>query len=338
VEKPGNFTFELSYMIMGASWQPIYDIRSWSDTNAVDLIYLAMVNQQTGEDWNAVNLELSTAQPAIGANPPMLNAWYLNAVVPLPIAKADAGRRGSENMPIDKFLTSPGFVREGGLLQSAAQYATADISHEGVSTSFTLRQKETIPSSGELKKVPIKTASFTAETEHIAVPRFSDKAYLKATVVNHADFPLLRGKASIFLDGNFVSTAGIPLVLPQESFDLYIGADEGVKIKRELVQKFTDDAGVMNKKRRISYEYKITLQNFHKTNQKLTILDQLPISQNEAIEVKLTDSTPPPQYQPDDQQRGFLRWVLDLKPTQKQEIDFKYQVKYPQEISITGLE
>jgi uncharacterized protein (TIGR02231 family) len=335
VEKAGSFTFELSYMITGAGWYPVYDVRSWSDTAAIELVYMAMVNQQTGEDWNDVALELSTAQPSVGANPPALSAWYLNVIEPV-----DHARKGAEiafpSTFDESYLTMQGFVK-GPLGQVQSQYAAANVSQQGVSTSFIVKLPQTIPSSKESKKVPIKTVSFSSNAEFIAVPKYSEFAYMKAAVVNGADFPLLRGSANVFFDDNFVSTANIPLVLPQEKFDLYFGIDEGIKVKRELVQKYTDDAGIMNKKRRITYEYKITVQNFHKFGKKLTVLDQYPVSQNEQIEVKLNEVAPEPQYLAGDQEQGFLRWAHDLKPLQKEEIHYKYQVRYPQDINIAGL-
>ncbi len=336
VEKPGTFTFELSYMIRGAGWYPVYDIRSWSDTSAIELVYMAMVNQQTGEDWNDVDLELSTARPAVGANPPTLTARYLNVIETVEHARKVAVTAMPSSPIGDYIQSSPAFI--GGTMgQVQSQYAAADVSQQGVSTSFIVKLPQTIPSSKESKKVPIKIVSFSSDAECIAVPGYSEYAYTKANVVNGADFPLLRGSANVFFDDNFVSIASIPLVLPQEKFDLYFGVDEGVKVKKELVQKFTDDSGIMNKKRRVSYEYKITIQNFHKTDKKLTVLDQYPVSQNEQIEVKLSDTTPEPRYLAGDQEQGFLRWTYDLKPLQKEQVKYKYQVKYPQDITISGL-
>lgn len=339
IDRPGTFTFEISYMIMGASWSPVYDVRSWSDTNEIELAYMAMVNQQTGEDWENVNLELSTARPSAGANPPTISAWYLD--MPRVVTGYEekdyafkAGRLGQQAAPPSIF----NIPEPAGLTQMATQYEAADVSQMGVSTSFVIRQKETISSNKESKKVPIKTVTFTGADEYITVPKFSEAAYLKSAITNASDFPILAGRTNIFYNDNFVSAGSLPLVLPKENFNLYFGVDEGMKVKRELVEKLKDDAGIMGKKDRVSYEYKITLQNFHKTDSKLTIVDQIPVSQNDEIDVKLGDVVPPPQYKEGDQDKGFLRWVLNLKPQEKTQVDFKYQVKCPSGVAISGLE
>jgi uncharacterized protein (TIGR02231 family) len=60
---------ELSYHVPGASWRPLYDLALEGERLAVS--YLAEVTQQTGEDWPAVELVLSTTRR--GLNQPCLS-------------------------------------------------------------------------------------------------------------------------------------------------------------------------------------------------------------------------------------------------------------------------
>ncbi len=66
------------YMVHGPGWHPVYDIRVSSDTKAMNLTYNAMVSQNTLEDWNGVDLKLSTAQPRISGMQPELHPWYID--------------------------------------------------------------------------------------------------------------------------------------------------------------------------------------------------------------------------------------------------------------------
>ena len=71
--KPGAGTIRLNYLVQNASWKPQYKLRAGTkDAEKVAVEYLAGVDQQTGEDWNNVNLSLSTAQPLLNAAPPDL--------------------------------------------------------------------------------------------------------------------------------------------------------------------------------------------------------------------------------------------------------------------------
>src|SRR5205823_233246 len=51
-----------------------YRLRAGTEKDPVQLEYLAAIEQQSGEDWDAVAMTLSTAQPMLNATPPDLLA------------------------------------------------------------------------------------------------------------------------------------------------------------------------------------------------------------------------------------------------------------------------
>ncbi len=57
-----DMELDVSYTVSGASWAPLYDIRLAGEQ--VSLTYMAQIRQESGEDWPAVTLSLSTARPA----------------------------------------------------------------------------------------------------------------------------------------------------------------------------------------------------------------------------------------------------------------------------------
>jgi hypothetical protein len=71
----------LNYLVSTASWRPQYKFRAGKTAkDPVQVEYLAAVMQQTGEDWERVDLTLSTAQPMLNATPPELHALAVNVV------------------------------------------------------------------------------------------------------------------------------------------------------------------------------------------------------------------------------------------------------------------
>jgi hypothetical protein len=73
---------KLNYLVTSASWKPQYKFRSGKTTKDPILVeYLAGIIQQTGEDWERVQMTLSTAQPMLNAAPPEMHALAV-AVVP----------------------------------------------------------------------------------------------------------------------------------------------------------------------------------------------------------------------------------------------------------------
>jgi hypothetical protein len=70
----------LNYLVTAATWRPQYRFRAGAEKDAVQLEYLAAIEQQTGEDWTAVDVTLSTAQPQLNATPPDLLALDITVV------------------------------------------------------------------------------------------------------------------------------------------------------------------------------------------------------------------------------------------------------------------
>ncbi len=84
----GEVTLEISYRVDKASWHPQYDVRvqmnNEQNQGEVELTYMGMVQQATGERWENVALALSTARPSLAAVLPELQPWYLKAYTPPP--------------------------------------------------------------------------------------------------------------------------------------------------------------------------------------------------------------------------------------------------------------
>ncbi len=73
---------KLNYLVTTAAWRPQYKFRAGKTArHPVAVEYLAAVIQQTGEDWERVDITLSTAQPMLNASPPDLQSLAV-AVVP----------------------------------------------------------------------------------------------------------------------------------------------------------------------------------------------------------------------------------------------------------------
>jgi uncharacterized protein (TIGR02231 family) len=132
--------------------------------------------------------------------------------------------------------------------------------------------------------------------------------------------------------------------MPGEKIELQLGADEGVAIKRKLVNRFSEDTGLTGKGRRITYEFLVTITNNKKTAERVVFKEPLPISRNEKIEVTLITpaakdlSTKESPREVTREEDGRLVWRLDVKPGEKREIPVKFKVEYPGDLNVAGLD
>jgi uncharacterized protein (TIGR02231 family) len=222
-----------------------------------------------------------------------------------------------------------------GAVELSATLAQATVDQTATSASFKIAAASSVPSDNSPQKIPVTTAALAANPEYLTTPKLQPAAFLTAKVVNTSEFPLLGGAMNVFLDGTFVATSALRTVMAGEKFDLALGVDEGISVKHKRVKRFTEDTGLTNSGKRVTYEYLITLQNNKRTAAHVIVSDQIPVSRNEKIVVK--------QLAPDAKEikptpEGVLKWTLDLKPAEKRELTVKFSIDHPNDVQVTGLE
>ncbi|HEY6952017.1 MAG TPA: DUF4139 domain-containing protein, partial [Bacteroidota bacterium] len=99
--------------------------------------------------------------------------------------------------------------------------------------------------------------------------------------------------------------------------------------------RFTEEVGTFSKKTRVTYEFAILVNNLRTRLVKLLLRDQVPLSRNEDVVVKLLD---PQENAMKPDVDGILRWTLNLAPQSKQTVKLKFSVEYPRDLRLYGLE
>lgn len=350
--KAGSLDLSLAYTVPGASWTPSYDARLRAEERAVELTYFGIVRQNTGEDWKAIALTLSTASPSLGGGAPELNPWIVDVAQPLILGLPSASeykakRVRAEHQSFNMAASAPASIAAKGMLadeETDAALATAEIDNSATSASFKIAAAATILSDNTPQKVGITSAKLAAKLQYQSTPRAQETAFLSAYVINSTDFPFLAGSMNTFLDETFIAASSLKTVMAGEKFELALGAVEGIAIKRKLVNRFAEDTGLTSKGRRVTYEFLTTVTNNKKTSERVVFKDLLPISRNEKIVVKLLGPDPkdvgtkdkPKEVSLEDD--GKMVWRIDMKPGEKREIQFKFSVEHPADVTVTGLE
>jgi uncharacterized protein (TIGR02231 family) len=336
----GEFELEVSYLVNYASWNPLYDLRVSSTSDTVHLGYLAEITQNTGEDWINVDITLSTAKPGLGTLPPKLQPWYID--VPRPAAQLMTTRRVRQrpmSIPAAPMAMAGTAEDSDDELDNAeeliaAETVVAEVSKEGSVVTFKLSSGGNIPSDGSPHKTTIFNDDYPCNFDYIAMPRLVSFAYLQANVKNSANgATLLPGKANIFRDNIFVGTTQLDNIAPGQEFKLNLGIEEGLKIERELVERQVDKKLIGNQ-RRITYSYRLIITNLLNSEANLKLTEQLPVSRNEQIKVRLIRSNPQIQLG----EMGILEWMLTLAPEERKEIYYQFTVEHPPELTVVGLD
>jgi uncharacterized protein (TIGR02231 family) len=152
-------------------------------------------------------------------------------------------------------------------------------------------------------------------------------------VTNDSPYTILAGPANLFAGDEFVGTTALELIAPQGEIELYLGADDRVRVARELRRREVDKR-LIGDRRRLRYGYEITLENLLPAEATVTLHDQIPVSRHEDIKVKLESADPQPTEQTE---LNLLDWELTLAPGEKRVVRFDFTVEHPRVMSLIGL-
>ncbi len=326
----GKFTLSLSYTVMRARWIPLYTMRALPNSSEIEFAMSASIQQRSGENWENTKAILSTASPALSANPPVLYPWILDLYVPMP-AQARKSRGVISGVRAgEPKAEAP--LEEAEMMD--AEMATAGIVETGINLNFSIKKNIQIPSDGASHKVPIDTQNIEVEYDYMSIPKLKEAAFLRAKLRNTLPYPLLSGSADLFVIQDFIGSTKIPFVAKDEEAKFFFGEDRQIRIKHERTKREKSPPGFLGKNERIKLAYKITIQNLQKNKVNIEIQDQLPISQNTKIEIKDQAITPEPSKK---DEKGVLTWTLTLEPQEKKEILIRFTIEYPKGSNIRGI-
>lgn len=310
--KPGpGAEVSIEYTVTNVSWTPLYDLRGSAEGGAYYLVSNANIRQTSGEAWEDVSMILSTARPAVGTAPGTLQPWRVAA--------------GS--------LTPPaGSTRRGGGVDNRAEDNAPSESEAGsalASTTLTVQLpgRETIASENSDHQVTLKTSKLAANLVHVAIPSLTAQVFLRARLNNGTGMPLLGGKVSVFLDGNFVGTSAFSyLAAAGEDFDIYLGPDQRLQVKRALLQGDVEGSGVFSKKVTITNRWQIEIANYSGKSRQLVVTDQFPVSADPSVETKFLVASRALDHK---DANGLLTWKFDVAQGKRERFDFAYSLTVP---------
>jgi uncharacterized protein (TIGR02231 family) len=350
-------SIDLTYIIPSTKWGMKYDIRASETDRNITMSMFADIYQMTGEDWDAVNLFLSTGQPVHSIAQPTINKWILDvgriASYRQPQrpgifggAATSADMPASEQSVVDELAT--------GLRNREEETPSIVIEKRGVNFEVAMPLKQTIPSSERYQKKMIRDFALSGkgaarDQKDIPVrffyelfPSEARDGYLKVAVKNTTALPWIEGEAQIFLENEFMGKATIPYTAQGKEQEIVLGVENRVSAKKELVKKYEDNAGLFGGRRRILYQYRITVQNDFSEAKDAVLFDSVPVSRNKQVEVAMERLTIP--HLQDDEtvkgvpySQGVRKWSFTLSPFEKRDISYDLVVVFDKDVSVSGL-
>lgn len=338
VTQAGDLAVELTYLVSGAGWQPLYDVRllEKGEQQVLEVSYLAQVSQRTGEDWQGVALALSTARPALAETLPELDPWYIGPVYArerpaIPRMLRMAAPAAPPQM--EAVVTGAEPEAEMAIEEVEAEAVMATVETGDLAVTYQVPGTVVIPADGAPHKVAVARFELIPDLDYVSAPKLVEAAYRRAQTTNDSPYTLLSGPANVFAGDEFIGTTELELTAPQGEIEFYLGADDRIKVKRELKRREVDKR-LIGDRRRLRYSYEITLENLLPTEAKVALHDQIPVPRHEDIKIKLESAEPKLAEQTE---LNLLDWELALAPGEKRVVRFDFTVEHPRGMSLMGL-
>lgn len=183
-----------------------------------------------------------------------------------------------------------------------------------------------VPSTGKQVRIPLASQSYRTTAYYEATPALAATAFLHARVRNDGTRPLLRGPVAIFGDGELVGVGEIQTTGPSGDIELPLGADQDVRLVRQVVPT-TRTTGLVFKNDETIYDVQIQIGNYKKQAVTVELTDQVPRSRNEKVLVKLFETDPKPLGDID--LDGTIRFRVDVPAGATRTVKFRYQIVRP---------
>lgn len=329
VRQPG--TVRISYQVNNAGWKPAYRALLDSSSSTVELERLATVSQKTGEDWNDVQLKLSTGQPRLSPAAPEPRPWILTYRKLAP-ARAESHAYAPAPAP----APAPSMARSLSKLaaEDADGYIPPIMETQGsFATEFDVPARVTLPADGREISVVLSKQQMPVKQRVRTTPRLEKSAVVTAEAARPSGV-WLPGAIQLYRDGSYVGNAHWN-AQASDKFLFAFGRDDLIRVSVDRTQEESGTSGLFSQSaRKVGDVYTIT--SFHKKPVDVLVLEASPVSTSEEVKVQAAYQ-PQPTIPSWEQRRGVVGWESVVAPDETLKFRVDYDISYPKEGTVTGL-
>ncbi|TCL07987.1 uncharacterized protein (TIGR02231 family) [Shimia isoporae] len=303
-----------------AGWQPVYDLHlTTGEAPELRIHRNVFVFQDTGEDWNDVDVTLSTSRPNAQASPSGLAPWRRRIETPQPVMPKNAGRLAM----VDE--------AESQMAEPVMETAAIPTFDDGINATYVYPTPVSINSGTEALRLALDTIDLTSDVYAFANPMRDETAFVMAESVNTSGELILNGAADFYLNDVFVTQNEMPLVAAGDDVKLSFGAIPGLRLTDTVTQKVTGDKGVLTSRNQQTETRILAAENLTDQSWALRLIGRVPYSEQQDLLIS-SQATPTPTNPQYEDQRGILMWAHTLEAGQTFNVELSHEIQWPLEM------
>ncbi|MFS4581388.1 mucoidy inhibitor MuiA family protein [Phaeobacter sp. C3_T13_0] len=328
VAEAGRAKITLNYLTGGMGdigWSPYYELHlATDDEPELTLVRSVILAQGTGENWQDIALTLSTAEPLGQSSPSVLRPQLRRIEKPAPpqISKqqfsSDAGLGGLA----DQIVESAVIVE---------QLPLWNVDTGGVAAVYSFGEPVSITSGADTLRLEMDSLTTTAKLTAQAVPLRNETAYRIVQFTNEFSEQLLAATEVVhFVDDKLVAVADFPGLAPGSEAKIGFGPIKGLTLRRDVIGQSEGEQGLISRSTEQVSRIEIEIENLTNRVWPLRVLDRVPYSQQDALEITW-DASPAPTERNVEKQRGILAWDLEIAEGEAETIQIETELSWPED-------
>lgn len=317
-EQAADVTVVLEYQTRNAGWTSAYEARLDTVGDRLALVHQAVVHQNTGENWSGVSLSLSTSNPDVGGQLPDPAPWILQPA-PQPLM-------GKAMMEADMAVMPAAPAREQHF--GAAQQGAALVSN-GLTQHYQVPGELTLADGVRDKRLTVSQYDLGAKVSRRIVPALSSLGYVYGEASYDGESTLPAAQVALYQDGQFVGQNWLEQTEPGESLAMSFGVDDRVTVKVVREQDQRGEKGILSGQPYLERLNRYDVTNAHTSPIDIRVIDRLPVSRHDDIEVSYQGITTPYQENIDDKP-GVIAWDRVIAPGRTVTLKAGFEVKVPE--------
>ena len=324
-DKPFKGGIDLSYFAREVHWDMMSDVMLSQDKakGALTIAQKAVVVQETGEDWDDVNVILSTVNlnRAAGTNLPY--EWIRKLYDP-------AKRQGK--FGVSKRSSYAESASSGALepmvmdLEETPSGRGNQVSVAGQTQIFEINAALDI-NSAEITVVPLREIDM--DVDLYARARNSDEqGFLYANVTNETGGRILPSTASLYRDGQYFGQFEMPEIVAGDEYPLQLGVLDGLRVDHSVIKREDGDRGLLSSSQIAESRFETVVTSLLDYDIPVRLYDRVPVSESEDLIVK-EYAKPAISDRDIDGRRGVVSWNWDMQAGGTHKIEFGYDLSWP---------
>ncbi|WP_329178016.1 mucoidy inhibitor MuiA family protein [Streptomyces sp. NBC_01477] len=327
-ERDGSAELRVTGLVPCALWRPAYRATLAADRRSVRVETDAFVWQETGEDWSAVRLTLSTARPTLAASPPVL----ADDVLTLRERSVEERRTVEVNLREEE-------IRTVGGASPAAPAGLPGLHDGGDVRVLAAPHPVSVPSDHRPHRVHVTSFTAPCTVENTCAPELSPLVVATARLTNTSGHVLLAGPVDLVRGSGFVGRGRLEFAGAGEEFEVAFGSEDTFRVVRHTEEtRDTTGLAAINQRTVLTRRVRLFVSRLDSRpgapEHEITVRERVPVSEVSAVEVELRTADCRPQPDSLDAE-GIARYALRLAPGDHREIELVYDITAAS--SVTGL-